>query len=62
VAEMIVKNIQQLMDKIKNILMILDWEGNPKDECPKIHEAITPSETVTNTASNTAIEECQHTT
>jgi len=32
VAEMIVKNIKQLMVKTKNIPIIRDWEGNPKDE------------------------------
>jgi Cu/Ag efflux pump CusA len=35
VAGMIVKNIKQLMDKTKNIPIILDWKGNPKDEWPK---------------------------
>jgi Cu/Ag efflux pump CusA len=35
VAEMIVKNIKQLMGKTKNIPIILDWEGNPKNEWPK---------------------------
>ena len=39
VAEMIAKNIKQLKDKMKNIPTILNWEGNPKDEWPKIHEA-----------------------
>jgi len=44
VAEIIVKNIEQLMDKTKNISIFLDWEGNPKDKWPKMHEAIIPSE------------------
>lgn len=35
------KNVEQLMDKINNIPIILDWKGNPIQEWPKIHEAIT---------------------
>jgi hypothetical protein len=53
---MVGKNIKQLMDKIKNIPIILDWEGNPKDDWPKIHEAITPSEAV----KSTVMQERQH--
>jgi hypothetical protein len=41
VAEMTGKNVEQLMDKINNIPIILDWKGNPIQEWPKIHEAIT---------------------
>jgi hypothetical protein len=50
------------MDKIKNIPIIHDWEANPKDEGPKIHDASTPSEAVMNITSNTVIEERQHST
>jgi hypothetical protein len=50
------------MDKIKNIPIILDWEGNPKDEWPEIHEAITPAEAVMYNMSNTAIKGCPHST
>jgi hypothetical protein len=57
-----VADIKQLMDKIKNIPIIIEWEGNPKDEWPKIHEAINPSQAVKNTMSNTVIEERQHST
>jgi hypothetical protein len=31
VTEIIVKNIKQLMGKIENIPIFLDWEGNPND-------------------------------
>jgi hypothetical protein len=42
VAEIIVKNIKQLMDKTKNIPIIHDWEGNPKDEWPKKSIKLSP--------------------
>jgi len=50
------------MDKTKNILIFLDWRGNPKDKWPNIHEAITPSEALMNTTSITVIKEHQHST
>jgi hypothetical protein len=30
-----VKNIKKLTDKTKNIPILFDWEGNPKDKWPK---------------------------
>jgi len=39
VAENLLKHIKQFLHKIENIPIMLDWEGIPKEEWPKIHEA-----------------------
>lgn len=59
---MIVKNVKQLMDKTKNIPILLDWERYPNDKRPKIQKAVTPSEALLNTTENTVIQEHLHLT